>query len=137
MKPKKGKITEYKNMHFNSVFLKSFYYLTYYNILWSLTFFSLQVSFKSEFNHIFKELRRWKSVKIRRASILAEVKMEKIDKLYLISELQISFTIFEIVCQERKLLRFYKGNLPIFTGNFNCFYKKIWWFFYKNCHISL
>ncbi len=36
--------------------------------------------FKSEFNHIFKELRRRKSVKIRRPSILAQVKMEKIVK---------------------------------------------------------
>ncbi len=41
--------------------------------------------FKSQVNHIFKELRRRKSVKIQRASILAEVKMKKIDKLFLIS----------------------------------------------------
>ncbi len=32
VKPKKGIITVYENMHFDSVFLKGFYYLTYYNI---------------------------------------------------------------------------------------------------------
>ncbi len=50
--------------------------------------------------------------------------MEKIDKLFLISELQISCTIFEIVFQGRKLLQFYKGNLPIFTGKCNVFTEK-------------
>ncbi len=54
VKPKKRKVTVYKNMHFDCVLLKGFYYLTYYNILWYLTFFSLQISFKPEFNHILK-----------------------------------------------------------------------------------
>ncbi len=63
--------------------------------------------------------------------------MEKIVKLFLISELQISFTIFEIIFQDRKLLQFYKGNLLIFTGKFNCFYRKILWFFYKNSYFTV
>ncbi len=71
--------------------------------------------FKSQFNHIFKELRRQKLVKFGRASILSEVKMEKIDKLFLISELQISFWQVQIFVPYKAT--FTLAKISDFCGN--------------------
>ncbi len=63
--------------------------------------------------------------------------MEKIDKLFLIFELQIPFAIFKIVFQDGKPLRFYKGNLPIFLGKFNFLQENLIIFLQKLSYLTV